>query len=174
MRLKYIKSLDAKAAALPQALHLATLIASIIVNDRSDLMPELLDAAAQYRGITVEQIDQLLDHLQEQVQLMANMFSVRVEQQTSFRDIMSRAHEQMSDAAIDALPQIGGERAWRFGGCRAGSVAQCHRSIRTEIPRHVARYLARSGVRHAACKGLDPARCGGCKPECGYEPGPIY
>ncbi len=104
----HIEHLDAEDAALPQTLHLATLLASIIVNDRRDMMPELLDAAQRYRGITVEQIDALLDQLQEQVELMADMFSVRVEQPESYRDIMSRAHRQMSEAALEALPDMVG------------------------------------------------------------------
>ncbi len=106
-----IAALSGNDAELPQILHLATLIASIIVNGCHQRMSELLAASSRYRGITVEQIDQLLDKLQEQVALMANMFSVRVDQEESFRDIMSRAHQQMSEAALDALPDMVG------GGC---------------------------------------------------------
>ncbi len=101
-----IAALAGKDAELPQMLHLATLIASIIVEGRHQLMAELLTAGAQYRGITVQQIEHLLDKLQEQVSLMASMFSVRVDQQQSFRDIMTRAHQQMSQAALDALPDM--------------------------------------------------------------------
>ncbi len=104
----YIEGLKAEDAVLPKTLHLATLIASIIVDDRRDCMPELLDVANRYRGITVEQIDALLDQLQEQVELMADMFSVRVDRPESYRDIMSRAHRQMSEAAMDALPDLVG------------------------------------------------------------------
>ena len=103
-----IAELQGSEAELPQVLHLATLIASIIVNGRHQLMSELLAAGSRYRGITVEQIDKLLDKLQEQVALMAHMCSVRVDQQQSFRDIMTRAHQQMSEAALDALPDLVG------------------------------------------------------------------
>ncbi len=101
-----ICDLPEQSAELPQILHLATFLAEIIVNGRQSVMPELLAASARYRGVTVEPIDSLLDKLQEQVSLMANVFSVRVDQQQSFRDIMSRAHAQMSQAALEALPEM--------------------------------------------------------------------
>lgn len=106
--IQHIVSLDPSVAMVPQTLHLATLIASIIVSDRGDLMAELVEAAARYRDIRVEQIDELLDRLHEQVELMAQLFAVSLDQPDSYRDIMSRAHQQMSDAAIDALPDMVG------------------------------------------------------------------
>lgn len=97
---------EADDSPLPQILHLATLIASLIVDGRRELMAELLTTADRYRAITVEQIDQLLDSVQERVALMANLFSVRLEHQVSYRDILAQAHAQMSQVALDALPDM--------------------------------------------------------------------
>lgn len=108
--IEHIKLLDESTASLPQSLHLATLLASVMVNDRGDLMPELLDAATRYRDIGVEQIDELLDRLQEQVRVMADMFSVRIEQRETFHELISRAHQQMSEAATEVLPEMMGGR----------------------------------------------------------------
>ena len=69
---------EADESPLPQILHLATLIASIIVDGQHHLMPELLKTADRYRALTVDQIDKLLDQMQERVERMANVFAVRV------------------------------------------------------------------------------------------------
>ncbi len=69
---------EADESPLPQILHLATLIASIIVDGQHHRMPELLQTADRYRALTVDQIDKLLDQMQERVELMANVFAVRV------------------------------------------------------------------------------------------------
>jgi GGDEF domain-containing protein len=69
-------------------------------------MPELLKAADRYRALTVDQIDKLLDQMQERVELMANVFAVGVELQESYREIMGRAHAQMSQVAEEALPDL--------------------------------------------------------------------
>ncbi|MHB0957327.1 MAG: sensor domain-containing diguanylate cyclase [Pirellulaceae bacterium] len=91
---------------LPQILHLASLIASVIVDRRQELVAELLRAADRYRAITVEQIDKLLDSMQERVALMASLFSLRLEQQVSYRDILAQAHAQMAQVAVDVLPDM--------------------------------------------------------------------
>jgi HD-like signal output (HDOD) protein/GGDEF domain-containing protein len=99
---------EADESPLPQILHLATLIASVIVDGQQHLMPELLKTANRYRGLTVEQIDRLLDQMQERVELMANVFAVRLELQASYREILARAHAQMSQVAVDAVPDMVG------------------------------------------------------------------
>jgi GGDEF domain-containing protein len=110
---------EADESPLPQILHLATLIASIIVDSQHHLMPELLKSADRYRALTVDQIDKLLDQMQERVELMANVFAVGVELQQSYREIMARAHAQMSQIAEEALPDLMGV------GDRHAGVAEC-------------------------------------------------
>ncbi len=129
-----IDALEQREAELPQILHLATLIASIIIHGRHAPMSELLDAATRYRGIQVEQIENLLDRLQEQVEMMANMFSVRVDQQQSFRDIMSRAHQQMAETAFDALPDM-------VGTSHASVVSREQEALHNALDQYAQSYL---------------------------------
>ena len=98
---------------LPRILHLATLIASILVDDRHDLLPELLHAADRYRSIRVEQIDALLETMEQSVGMMASLFAVRMDSQESYREILARAHGQMSQVAMDSLADILGGQAAR-------------------------------------------------------------
>jgi len=97
---------EADESPLPQILHLATLIASVIVDGQQHRMSDLLKTADRYRALTVDQIDKLLDQMQERVVLMANVFAVRLELQESYREILARAHAQMAQVAVDALPDL--------------------------------------------------------------------
>lgn len=104
--------LPAGESPLPRILHLATLIASILVDDRDDLLPQLLHAADRYRSIQVEQIDALLESMEESVGVMAGLFAVRLDTTGSYREILARAHAQMSQVAMDSLADIlGGQTA---------------------------------------------------------------
>jgi HD-like signal output (HDOD) protein/GGDEF domain-containing protein len=100
---------------LPQILHLASLMASILVDGRHALMAELLLRGADYREITVERFDTLLDQLQQRVEMMADVFALRIDRPQSYREILAAAHRQIADAAVDALPDLlrGDERLGR-------------------------------------------------------------
>ncbi len=116
---------EADESPLPQILHLATLIASVLVDGQHHLLPELLKTADRYRALSVEQIDRLLDQMQERVELMANVFAVRMDMQGSYREILARAHAQMSQVAVDALPDMlgGGRSEVDTVDCRALNLA---------------------------------------------------
>lgn len=105
-QLEQLAQLTAEDSPLPQILHLATLVAAIIADGRESCINELLVAADRYRAVRVDQIDALLDQLQERVQLMAQVFSVSWEQQESYRTILQRAHAQLSQAAVEAIPDL--------------------------------------------------------------------
>ena len=110
---------EAGDSPLPQILHLATLIASLIVDGRRELMAELLTTADRYRAITVEQIDQLLDSMQERVALMANLFSVRLEHQ----DLVSRHSGPGPRTDVAGRPGCLARHAWPRPECCRSSVA---------------------------------------------------
>ncbi len=105
-QLEVLAQRTAEDSPLPQILHLASLVAAIIADGRVSCMGELLVAADRYRALRVEQIDALLDQLQERVQVMAQVFSVSWEQQESYRVIMQRAYVQLSQAAVDVMPEL--------------------------------------------------------------------
>jgi HD-like signal output (HDOD) protein len=93
-------------ADLPQILHLASLIAAIIVDGRHDLTAELLAVGKHYRGICQDQFSELLDEIQHRVDLLADLFSVTLNDEESYRDILLRAHRQLSEAAAEAVPDV--------------------------------------------------------------------
>ncbi|MGM0488121.1 MAG: HDOD domain-containing protein [Planctomycetota bacterium] len=163
--IEHIERLDAGTAALPQTLHLATLLASIIVNDRHDLMAELVDAATRYRNIEVDHIDGLLDQLQEQVRVMADMFSVRFEQRETFHDLIFRAHQQMSEAAMEALPEMIGSRRTPSMGTEQEKLyddlaqyAQCFLDLtHARLPRRPGESSERSAAELGPAHSEDPA-----------------
>ena len=97
---------DEDRRRLPRILHLASLMASILVDGRHALMAELMQRGADYREITVERLDALLDQLQRHVEMMADVFALRIDQPQSYREILFAAHRQMANAAVDALPDM--------------------------------------------------------------------
>ncbi len=101
-----LMTLDVAQQMLPQALHLATLIASILVDDRKDLVGELMETANRYCHITSKQIDSMLDELQDRVEIMAEVFSVQARDEQRYRDIIAQAHEQLAEVATDSLSDM--------------------------------------------------------------------
>lgn len=95
---------DDERRRLPRILHLATLMASIIVDDRHELMAELLRKGAEYRQITMPQIDAMLDRMQQRVEMMADVFALRIDQPQSYREILTLAHRRMAEVAEELLP----------------------------------------------------------------------
>jgi HD-like signal output (HDOD) protein/GGDEF domain-containing protein len=103
---KRISQLDDNQKTLPQILHLASLFADILVGGRESLMAELLETATEYRDVDLQQLQDLLDQLQDRVELLADVFSVRMDKQQRYREILEQAHQQMAAAAEDALPEM--------------------------------------------------------------------
>jgi HD-like signal output (HDOD) protein len=127
--------LPAGDSPLPRILHLATLIASILVDDRDDLLPELLHAADRYRSIRVEQIDALLETMEQSVGVMAGLFAVRLEAAGSYREILARAHAQMSQVAMESLADMLGGQALAdmLGGQTARGAQVDRQSLRQAV-----------------------------------------
>lgn len=156
----------AEDSPLPQILHVATLVAAIIADGRGSCMNDLLVAADRYRALRVEQIDALLDQLQERVQLMAQVFSVSWEQQDSYRAIMQRAYAQLSQAAVEVMPELLTGSGPRGAGRTADATALTHaldrfaQGLRPTEPwptRDRARRSPTSGPRPAVAH--DPGLC---------------
>lgn len=103
LEIEQLVQLPPTEQALPQILHIATLIAAIIVDHRNAAMSELLAAAERYQLITIDQINAELDSLQEQVELMAGVFAVPINNPLSYRDILADAHRAIATISVGAV-----------------------------------------------------------------------
>jgi len=103
---EHLVQLPADQQTLPQILHIATLIASLIVDRRTDAMSDLLAAGDRYLQITLDQLDAELDELQEQVELMAGAFEVPINNPFRYRDILADAQRAIASITPGAIFEL--------------------------------------------------------------------
>jgi HD-like signal output (HDOD) protein/GGDEF domain-containing protein len=97
-----------------QILHLAELVARLLADRRADTpdtpdMPdtlgELLAAGREYHDLSRQQLDTLVETLEEKVRQLAEVLSLDLPEGLDYRDILARAHEQLSDVAASTAEE---------------------------------------------------------------------
>ena len=101
-----IESLAAEDRALPQILLLADLLASVLAENRTDLLAVLMDRGQQYFGITQVQLRSLVNLLQENVDHLAEVLQLGLPQHEDYQTILVNAHAMLSAVAADAAGQL--------------------------------------------------------------------
>jgi HD-like signal output (HDOD) protein/GGDEF domain-containing protein len=97
-----LRRIPGPAAALPQILHLSELLAQLVSERRIGALPDLLDAARIYRGITRTQITLLVEKLGEKVTNLADVLSLDLPNHKEFCDVLTEAHARLSEVAAEA------------------------------------------------------------------------
>ena len=100
-----IALLPADEQCIGQIVHLADLLASVLAENRVDMLPELLDVGRQYRQLTDLQIQPLVGTLQAKVDQLAEVLSLELPQGQKYDEVLSDAYERLSTVA----EQIAGE-----------------------------------------------------------------
>ena len=114
----WLRQASGEKAYLPQVLHLAELLAQLVAEHRILVLPELLEAGEAYHGLKRADITALVEDLEEKVVGLAEILSLQLPGDLSYRDMLDRAYEQLSAVAEDAaadLAQVAHER----GACEA-------------------------------------------------------
>ena len=101
-----IADLPPTARLLPQILHLAELLASLLTENRSDLLPDLLDAAGRYHALRPNQLSALVSTLQEKVEQLADVLNLELPAGVNYTTVLLAAHERLSDVAADAAGDL--------------------------------------------------------------------
>jgi len=86
---------------LPQILHLAEIVAVFLSQDRAELLNGLLDVGGQYHDMTIGQVDELIDSLENNVEPLADTLSIPLST-FDYRNILMKAHAQLACAADEA------------------------------------------------------------------------
>ncbi len=89
-----------------QILHLAELVAQLLAGERADALAELLAAGGRYRGLTSQQLSELVQRLEEKVLQMADVLSLSLPDGINYQDVLARAHGQLSEVAADAVGEL--------------------------------------------------------------------
>lgn len=94
------------APDLRQILHLAELLAQLLVDDRSDALFELLRAGKHYCNLTPARLDELVGTMQEKVRQLADVLSLQLPAGVDYVDVLARAHRQLADAASELAMEL--------------------------------------------------------------------
>lgn len=107
-----IADLPATGQTLPQILHLAELLASLVTENRTDLLPDLLAAAERYQGIRQNELSALVATLQEKVEQIADVLNLELPTGMNYTAVLLEAHSRLSNVAADAAAELirGGHR----------------------------------------------------------------
>lgn len=102
---KRLMQLPDDEQALPQILHLSEIVAVFLSQDRGELLNGLLHVGKQYHDLTIEQIDELIDSLENNVQPLAENLSVPLTP-VDYRNILMQAHAQLAGAADEVTEAV--------------------------------------------------------------------
>ena len=91
-----------------EILELAEMTAQLLAERRPDVLPRLLKAGHDYRGIAKEPLDQLVERLEGKVAQLANVLSLQLSGGLDYRDVLTRAHAQLADVAQSAAEELVG------------------------------------------------------------------
>jgi HD-like signal output (HDOD) protein/GGDEF domain-containing protein len=95
-----------KPAALSQIVFLAELVAQLLADNRPQVLPMLMQYGREYRQLTEEQLERLVDTLQSKVQQLADVLSLQLPEGTDYRDILLAAHSRLSAVAAETAEDM--------------------------------------------------------------------
>lgn len=109
------KDTEESAPPLVQILHLAELLARLLVDRRSESLEELLCAGACYRGLTPEQVESLVSSLGDKVRQLADVLSLQLNGSMDYREALVQSQIQLSAVAADVAQDLlqGGQESGR-------------------------------------------------------------
>ncbi len=107
-----IEALQPIDRSLPQILHLAEILSSLLAENRGDLLPPFMRTAIRYCNLTHPQLLTLVNDLQDKVRQFADVLNLEIFGGHDFTSVLLAAHSQMSAVAADAANDL--IRAYRF------------------------------------------------------------
>lgn len=92
----------------PQAalLRAADRLATIVVDGRTELWPELVEDEHVRRRLTAEQLADLAEAVQQKVDQLGRVLHVEVGSEHSYRDVLHKAHRRMLTASEEVVEEL--------------------------------------------------------------------
>lgn len=129
-----LAALPGHEQAVPQILHMADLVAEFLTRERAGVLSQLMDVGDRYKGISIGELESLIGSLQIKVPQLAEVLSLSLPDATSYSAILSRAYQQLCDAAESAsLDLLRGRQA---EACEFGELLQQTQTLRSEIEQY--------------------------------------
>jgi HD-like signal output (HDOD) protein/GGDEF domain-containing protein len=82
-------------ADLPQIMHLADMLVQLLAQRRLNVLPHLMEAGEAYRGLTKQQLAELVRNLQPQVEQLADVLSLELTGGRDYMQTLVEAHERL-------------------------------------------------------------------------------
>ncbi len=92
--------------SLPQIIRLAELFARLLADEQPGALQEILQAGRQYADLTEERLESLATDLGEKVGQLADVLSLQLPGGLDYRDVLVRAHEQLSAVAAETAEEL--------------------------------------------------------------------
>lgn len=101
-----IAQLPMAERALPQILHLAELLAGLLTENRSDLLPVLLEDGSRFHHLSHSQLATLVNSLQQRVEELADVLVLELPEGSDYNSVLREAQERMSAVAADVAGEL--------------------------------------------------------------------
>lgn len=87
-------------------LRLADQLSAIVVDERTDLWPQLLDEAGVFSTLHAEKLAEIAEKVQANVRDLAALLNVELIGEHSYRDVVFKAHDRMVNASEDVVAEL--------------------------------------------------------------------
>jgi HD-like signal output (HDOD) protein/GGDEF domain-containing protein len=95
-----------KPTALSQIVFLAGLVAQLLADNRPKVLPMLMQYGREYRQLTEDKLDALVQNLQNKVKQLADVLSLQLPDGTDYHDILVAAHGRLSAVAAETAEDM--------------------------------------------------------------------
>ncbi|MBL9084972.1 MAG: HDOD domain-containing protein, partial [Planctomycetales bacterium] len=87
-------------------LRLADQLSAIVVDERTDLWPQLLDEAGVFSTLHAEKLAEIAEKVQANVRDLAALLNVELIGEHSYRDVVFKAHHRLINASEDVVDEL--------------------------------------------------------------------
>jgi HD-like signal output (HDOD) protein/GGDEF domain-containing protein len=91
---------------LVQIVHLAELLARLLVDRRCHALEEVLEVGGRDRGLTPEQVEGLVATLGEKVRQLADVLSLQLPPGMDYQDVLAQSQIQLAEVAAEAAQEL--------------------------------------------------------------------
>lgn len=119
---------------LAQVLHVAELLAQLLVDDRAAALGQLLAVGQQNQRLGPPQVEKLVATLEQKVQQLADVLRLQLPENTDYRELLLRAHAQLAEVASDAAETLL-RRQFHAAGGEEGALLKEFQSLSEAVAR---------------------------------------
>ena len=104
-----VRAADDEQKHLPataRLLQLADHLSAIVVDERTDLWPQMLDEAGEFPMLRAERLAEISDRVQDQVRQLADVLNLELVAEHSFREVVQRAHERLGGSSEEVVEEL--------------------------------------------------------------------